>query len=99
VPAGASVTEHEAAIIRSPYREGTGEERAWSQAMRLGRHPAVPRFSVDFRSVIYAAAGSGSGSGSRSGSASASGSSPTSSASSPEIPRAFSTASAIVPTM
>jgi hypothetical protein len=52
VPVGASVTEHEAAIIRSPYRRGTGEERAWSQATRHGRHPAAPRFPVNFRSSI-----------------------------------------------
>jgi hypothetical protein len=47
------VTEHEAAIIRSPYRRGTGEERAWAQAMCHGRHPAVPRFPVNSRSSIY----------------------------------------------
>jgi hypothetical protein len=52
VPAGAFVTEHGAAIIRSPYPKGTGEERAWRQAMRHGRHPAVPRFPVNFRSII-----------------------------------------------
>ena len=42
------MTEHGAAIIRSPYLEGTGEERAWCQAMCHGRHPAVPRFSGQF---------------------------------------------------
>jgi hypothetical protein len=46
------VTEHEAAIIPSSYLEGTGEERAWSQALCHGRHPAVPRFPVNFRSSI-----------------------------------------------
>src|ERR671919_448058 len=53
VPAGTSVTEHDAAIVRSPYLEGTGEERAWSQATRHGRHPTVPRFPVNFRSIIW----------------------------------------------
>jgi hypothetical protein len=46
------MTEHDGAIIRSPYLEGTGEERAWRQAKRQGRHPAVPRFPVNFRSII-----------------------------------------------
>jgi hypothetical protein len=42
------VTEHEAAIVRSPYLKGTGEERAWCQAMRHGRHPAVATVSGQF---------------------------------------------------
>jgi hypothetical protein len=46
------VTEHEAAIIPSSYLEGTGEERAWSQALCHGRHPAAPRFPVNSRSSI-----------------------------------------------
>jgi hypothetical protein len=52
VPAGAFVTEDDGAIIRSLYRKGTGEERAWRQAMRHGRHPAVPRVPANFRSII-----------------------------------------------
>jgi hypothetical protein len=52
VPSGASVTEREAAIVPSSYLEVTGEERAWSQALCHGRHPAVPRFPVNFRSSI-----------------------------------------------
>ena len=47
MPSGASVTEHEAAIIPSSYLEGTGEERAWSQALCHGHHPAVPRLPVN----------------------------------------------------
>jgi hypothetical protein len=46
------VTEHEAAIIPSSYLEGTGEQRAGSQATCHGRHPALPRFPVNFRSII-----------------------------------------------
>jgi hypothetical protein len=46
------VTEHEAAIIPSSYLDGTGEDRAWSQAMRHGRYPAVPGFPVNYRSSI-----------------------------------------------
>src|SRR5919106_4725108 len=48
VAAGASVTEHEAAIVRSPYLEGTGQERAWSQAKCHGRHPGCH----GFRSIL-----------------------------------------------
>jgi hypothetical protein len=54
VPLGASVSEHEDVIIRSPYETYTGEERARSQATSHGRHPAVPRFPISFRSIIYA---------------------------------------------
>jgi len=52
VPAGASVSEHEDAIIRSPYEIHTGEEGARSQATSHGRQPAVPRFPISFRSII-----------------------------------------------
>ena len=50
---GAFLTKHDAAIIASSYPEGTGEQRAWCQATCQGRHPAVPRFPVNFRSIIY----------------------------------------------
>jgi dTDP-4-amino-4,6-dideoxygalactose transaminase len=46
------VTKDGDAIVRSPYLEGTGEERAWRQATCHGRHPAVPWFSGQF-SVRY----------------------------------------------
>jgi hypothetical protein len=36
------------AIIRSPYRGGTGEERAWRQAMRQERHPGGATVSGQF---------------------------------------------------
>ena len=52
VPAGASVTEHEDVIIPGAYKSGTREERAWPQAMCHGRHPAVPRLPINFRSSI-----------------------------------------------
>jgi hypothetical protein len=48
VPAGAFLTETEAAIIRSPYLTGTGEERAWSQATCQGRQPPPTTVSGQF---------------------------------------------------
>ena len=42
------MTEHDDAIVRSSYLEGTGEERAWRQATRHGPHPAVPRLAGQF---------------------------------------------------
>jgi hypothetical protein len=53
VPAGAFVTEHEAAIIRSSYLKGTGEDE---RGLRRRVTVVIRRchgFPVSFRSDIY----------------------------------------------
>jgi len=51
VPSGTAETEPESAIIGSPY---LGYGRATSVVLGdgIGRHPAVPRFPIDLRSII-----------------------------------------------
>ncbi len=48
---GAVGGAHDRALTSRSFRARTvctGEERAWRQAMCHGRHPAVPRFAVNF---------------------------------------------------